>query len=152
MINVSCSRTQRSDAGETRTCGPSVLSHTLYHWTTAHFSCFFVVCICRFFKINFLEKFLQEYRQSVKQFASRLGPTFCWAWFWVETVCKGYQRMTLDGKELEFFNFFPALTFANSLDPDQDRTKYQAWAGLFETMMVSAKIFFSGQKIARKEF
>ena len=34
-INVSCSRTQRSDAGEARTCGPSVSSQALYHWATA---------------------------------------------------------------------------------------------------------------------
>ena len=26
---------QPSDAGETRTCGPSVLSQALYHWATA---------------------------------------------------------------------------------------------------------------------
>ena len=34
-INVSCSRTQRSDAGESRTRGPSVSSQALYHWATA---------------------------------------------------------------------------------------------------------------------
>ena len=34
-INVSCSRTQRSDAGEARTRGPSVSSQALYHWATA---------------------------------------------------------------------------------------------------------------------
>ena len=28
-----------------------------------------------FFKINFFEKFFQEYHQSVKQFGSRSGPT-----------------------------------------------------------------------------
>ena len=33
-INVSCSRTQRSDAGEARTPGQSVLSQVLYHWST----------------------------------------------------------------------------------------------------------------------
>ena len=30
-----------------------------------------------FYKINFFEKFFQEYNQSVKQLASRSGPTFC---------------------------------------------------------------------------
>ena len=34
-INVSCSRTQRSDASEPRTHGPSVSSQALYHWATA---------------------------------------------------------------------------------------------------------------------
>ena len=29
------------------------------------------------FKINFFEKFFQEYYQSVKQLGSRSGPTFC---------------------------------------------------------------------------
>ena len=32
MINVSCSRPQRSDAGEARTRGPSVSIQALYHW------------------------------------------------------------------------------------------------------------------------
>ena len=32
-----------------------------------------------FFKNNFFEKFFQEYHQSVKQFGSRSGPTFCGA-------------------------------------------------------------------------
>ena len=31
------------------------------------------------FKINFFEKFFQEYDQSLKQFDSRSGPTFSWA-------------------------------------------------------------------------
>ena len=30
-INVSCSRTQGSDAGEARSCGPLVSSQALYH-------------------------------------------------------------------------------------------------------------------------
>ena len=33
-----------------------------------------------FFKINFFEKLFQVYRQSVEQFGSRSGPTFCRAW------------------------------------------------------------------------
>ena len=33
-----------------------------------------------FFKINYFKKFFQEYHQSVKQFGSRSGPTFCLAW------------------------------------------------------------------------
>ena len=34
-INVSCSRTQRSDAGEALTLSPSVSSQALYDWATA---------------------------------------------------------------------------------------------------------------------
>ena len=34
-INVSCSRTQHSNAGEARTYGPSVWSQALYHCATA---------------------------------------------------------------------------------------------------------------------
>ena len=34
-INVSCSRTQRSDASEAPTPNPSVSSQALYHWATA---------------------------------------------------------------------------------------------------------------------
>ena len=35
---------------------------------------------CFFFKINFFEKLFQEHNQSVKQFGSRSGLTFCQAW------------------------------------------------------------------------
>ena len=34
-INVSCSKTQSSDAGEAQTHNPSVSSKALYHWATA---------------------------------------------------------------------------------------------------------------------
>ena len=34
-INMSCSRTQHSDAGEAQPRGPSVSSQALYHWTNA---------------------------------------------------------------------------------------------------------------------
>ena len=34
-INVSCSRTQHNDTGETPTCNPSVLSQALYHRASA---------------------------------------------------------------------------------------------------------------------
>ena len=44
------------------------------------------------FKINVFEKFVQEYHQSVKLFGSRSGP--------INPVCKGYQQMTIVGKEL----------------------------------------------------
>ena len=35
-----------------------------------------------FFKINFFENLFQKCHQSVKQFGSRSGPTFCRAWSW----------------------------------------------------------------------
>ena len=41
------------------------------------FSCFFAVCW--FFKMNFFEKFFQEYHPIVEQIGYRSGP-FCWAW------------------------------------------------------------------------
>ena len=47
-----------------------------------------------FFKINFFEKFLQEYHLSVKQIGSILSGLI-----WVQTVCKSYQQMTLGDKE-----------------------------------------------------
>ena len=43
--------------------------------TLGNFSCF--CCLLIFFKINFVENFFQEYHQSVKQFGSRSGLTFC---------------------------------------------------------------------------
>ena len=61
----------------------------------------FYILFCRlliFFNIKFIEKFFREYHQSVKQFGSRSGPTFCPNW--VQTVCKGYQQKTLVGEEL----------------------------------------------------
>ena len=43
-----------------------------------NFACFFVVSgFFFFFKFTFSKKVFQEYQQSVKQFGSRSGPTFC---------------------------------------------------------------------------
>ena len=47
-------------------------------------------CACFFFKIIFLEKFFQEYHQSVKQFGPPSGRLI-----WVKIVCKGYQQTIL---------------------------------------------------------
>ena len=41
-----------------------------------------------FFKINFFKKLFQEHYQSIEQFGSRSGRTFC------QTVYKGYQQTT----------------------------------------------------------
>ena len=43
-----------------------------------NFVCFFVVCGF-FFKLTFSKEIFQEHHQSVKQFGSRSGPTFCQA-------------------------------------------------------------------------
>ena len=67
---------------------------------------FFDVCWF-FFKINFFEKFFQEYDQSVNQFASRSGLTFCWAWSGSKLLAKVFsrrQKSSLAGKALKLFN------------------------------------------------
>ena len=43
-----------------------------------NFACIFVVC-CLFSELTFLKKIFREYHQSIKQFGSRSGPTFCQA-------------------------------------------------------------------------
>ena len=50
----------------------STTAHSLTQFNALP-SFFFVVC--RFFKINFIEKFFQIYHQSVKQFGSKSGTT-----------------------------------------------------------------------------
>ena len=66
-----------------------------------------------FFQMNFFEKFFQEYHQSVKQFGSRSGPTFCLSGLiCVQTVCEGDQQMTSVGKEsMSYDNEIANLTF-----------------------------------------
>ena len=57
--------------------------HNLLQWSNSLPSGKFFMDFCRlliFFKIDFFKKFFQEYHQSVKQFGSRSGPTFCPAW------------------------------------------------------------------------
>ena len=81
-----------------------------------------------FFKINFFEKFFQKYHQSVKQFESRSGPTFCWASSGSKMFAKVFSRRHLLFCCLLIFfkiNFFGKNSFrntirvSNSLDPDQ---------------------------------
>ena len=62
-------------------CWGSILSDIWSEivFNSLHAGEFFMLC-CRlliFFKINIFKKFFQEYHQSVKQFGSRSGPTFC---------------------------------------------------------------------------
>ena len=50
---------------------------------------------------HFFKKFFQEYHQSVKQFGSRSGPTFCQAW----SGSKLFAKLPADGtigKEVQF--------------------------------------------------
>ena len=54
----------------------------------------FICCLLIFFKINFLEKFCQKYHDSVKQFGSRSGTTFCRP----DLGPNGLQRLSVDGK------------------------------------------------------
>ena len=71
---------------------------TVCYWVISYA---FVVCWF-FFIINFFEKLLQEYNQSVKQFRFRWDPTILSGLIWVQTVCIGYHQMTLVDKELTF--------------------------------------------------
>ena len=42
--------------------------------------------------VNFSKKFIQEHNQSVKQFGSRSGPTFCRAWSGSNQFVKVFRR------------------------------------------------------------
>ena len=64
---------------------------------------FFFFFVCLFFKLTFSKKIFQEYHQSVKQFGSRSGPTFCRAWYGSKLfakVIRRQQKSPLAGKEL----------------------------------------------------
>ena len=62
-------------------------------------------------KSNFFKEILQEYHQSVKQFGSRSGPTFCWAWSGSKLFAKVISRRQKSppaGKDWEAWeNFLP---------------------------------------------
>ena len=66
-----------------------------------NFACFFVIWgfffffffFCFFFKLTFFfKKIVQEYHQSVKQFGSRSGSMFCWAWSGSKLFAKVISR------------------------------------------------------------
>ena len=52
-----------------------------------------------FFKINFFEKFFQQYHQCQTDWIP-IRPDILSGLIWGQTVCKGYQQTTLVGKEL----------------------------------------------------
>ena len=54
-----------------------------------------------FFKINFCEKFFQEYHQSAKQFGPRSGPSFDGPGLGANCLQR-LSAVTLVGKELNF--------------------------------------------------
>ena len=56
--------------------------------------------LCRlliFFKNQFFEKFFQEYHLCQTVW-NQIRPDILSGLIWVQTVCKGYQQMTLVGK------------------------------------------------------
>ena len=70
-----------------------------------NFACIFVVCGFFFiFLNNFFKNIYREYYQSVKQFGSGSGPTFCRAWSgskrFAEVISRR-QKLPLVGKELK---------------------------------------------------
>ena len=52
-----------------------------------------------FFQETFFKKNISGTLSNVKQFGSRPGQLLCQC-YWVQTVCKSYQQMTLEGKDL----------------------------------------------------
>ena len=50
-----------------------------------------------FFKINFFEKKIREYNQTV---SIQIRPNKTLGLIWIQTVCKSFQQMPLVGKEL----------------------------------------------------
>ena len=78
------------------------VSRSLTLCMLGNFTCFFV--ICSFFKTIFSKKIFPEYHQSVKQFGSRSGPTFCQAWsgskLFAKVISK-WQKSPLVKKDLK---------------------------------------------------
>ena len=86
---------------------------------------FLFLSSAEFFKINFFEKFFQECYQSVKQFGSRSGPTFCQAWSGSKLFAKVISRRHLKESNLisMCLTYKPLLNHANCHKPDQNRIR-----------------------------
>ena len=70
-----------------------------------------------FFKIGFLEK--KFFRNTIRM-SNRLGPDQARQNVWVQTVCKGYQQMTLGSRVKACCNLGNViLSFGNILCSDQ---------------------------------
>ena len=63
-----------------------------------YFSCFFY-CLLIYFKINFFEKFFQEFH-SCQTGWIQIRPDIFSGLIWIQTSSKGYQQKTLVGREL----------------------------------------------------
>ena len=78
------------------------LNKMLILWMLGNYACFFC-CLWIFLKLLFFKNIFQEYHQSVKQFGSRSGPTFCRFWSGSKLFAKAitrWQKSPLAGKEL----------------------------------------------------
>ena len=79
-INVSCSRTQHSDAGVAWTRGPSISSQALYHWATA---------------LPIVQLFVQWFIYNF----GLMGPgTHCFQYQWVPTANLWVQNTIFNDK------------------------------------------------------
>ena len=65
---------------------------------TKHPFCLLSSVVVFFFKINFFEKFFQEYNKCQTVWI-QIRPGILLGLIWVQTVCKSYQQTTLVGKE-----------------------------------------------------
>ena len=83
IINVSCTRTQRNDAGEAPTHGPSVSIEALYHWTPA----LPVMCLILMLWYSSLCSFecdhLAEREREREKEREREGDRWWWRWWWL---------------------------------------------------------------------
>ena len=93
-----------------------LILRTVYKaWCYAWFGCwhtlcplrnfYFFCCLLIFFKINFFEKFFQEYQLGVKQIGSRSCPTLCRAWSLSNLFAK------VEGKRVERFLLYLKVIF-----------------------------------------
>ena len=71
-------------------------------------------------------KILSGIHSDCQTVGSRSDPSFLSSLIWIQTVCKGYQQMTLGGKELTLFiqdtsnsGYHQTSTLANSEGPDE---------------------------------
>ena len=85
------------------------------------------------FKINFFEKFLQEYHLSVKQIGSRSQQTFC------------YQLMTLGGKELRDIFYFTINLVIYQLPREIYQNPSCLQLQSFSSLFAPLGIFFQNQ-------
>ena len=54
------------------------------------------------FKINFFKKFFQQHYQRVKGFGFGAGPKVLLVLIWVQTVCKGQQKVAASKERVTY--------------------------------------------------